>query len=154
MMSMLNPFEPAGGELPDLDTGNSGLNATHPFHHSTVAHRGYKGPDKMVFVGHAHDNDDDPALWVYKINTLHRWVEVVAAVCMVLTVALMFNQIGLHLAHSQHPGFRTYTVGGVRVVWNSSSSAAVAAAVAATTIAATEAHMHPGPFSCGLARLA
>ena len=47
---------------------------------------------------------------VYKINVLKRWVEIVAAVFMVLTCAMMGNQIGLHLTYNQHPGFRTYTV--------------------------------------------
>jgi hypothetical protein len=110
-MDILNPFEPESGEMPDFSE-SSRSNSTPSKHHTTTSsHRGSSGySDEMVFVGHAHDDDDDPALWIYKINTLHQWVEVVATLFMVLTVAMMFNQIGLHLAHNQHPGFRTYTV--------------------------------------------
>jgi hypothetical protein len=109
-MDILNPFEPESGEMPHFSESRRS-NSTHSNLHATSAHHGSSGyPDEMVFVGHVHDDDDDPALWIYKINTLHQWVEVVATLFMVLTVAMMFNQIGLHLAHNQHPGFRTYTV--------------------------------------------
>ena len=65
--------------------------------------------EDLNFVGKEAD-DDDPVTWVYKINSLKRWVEIVAAIFMVLTCALMGNQIGLHLTYNTHPGFRTYTV--------------------------------------------
>jgi hypothetical protein len=56
-------------------------------------------------------NDDDAAaVWVYQLNQLHVWAEVVAGSFMVLTLLLMVNQIGLHLTYNDHQGFRTYTV--------------------------------------------
>lgn len=70
----------------------------------------HENKDKdLEYVGKQED-DDDPMVWVYKINVMKRWVEIVAAIFMVLTCAMMGNQIGLHLTHSLHPGFRTYTV--------------------------------------------
>jgi hypothetical protein len=80
------------------------------WHNRTHHHAGRAGEkDELEYVGKVGD-DDDPMVWVYKINVMKRWVEVVAAVFMVLTCAMMGNQIGLHLTHNLHPGFRTYTV--------------------------------------------
>ena len=56
------------------------------------------------------DDDDSAAVWVYQLNHLHLWAEVVAGSFMVLTLLLMINQIGLHLTYNEHQGFRTYTV--------------------------------------------
>lgn len=93
-MSLLNPFE----MFVEGTTGHHNFSRLH------------NEDSELHYIGKMHDEDDDPAVWVYKINVLKRWVEVVAAIFMILTCAMMGNQIGLHLTHSQHPGFRTYTV--------------------------------------------
>ena len=82
---------------------------THNRYNMSELHHVHKS-EGLVFVGHSHEDDDDPATWVYKINTYKKWVEVFAAFFMVLTCCMMGNQIGLHLTHSLHPGFRAYTV--------------------------------------------
>jgi hypothetical protein len=83
----------------------------HDLHNpnKTAGHTYAFSDDDLVFYGKEED-DDDPVLWVYKINSLKRWVEIVAAICMVLTCAMMGNQIGLHLTYNEHAGFRAYTV--------------------------------------------
>ena len=69
------------------------------------------GDGSVDFKCNDVDNDDDgAAVWVYQLNHLHLWAEVVAGSFMALTLLLMVNQIGLHLTYNEHQGFRTYTV--------------------------------------------
>lgn len=45
-----------------------------------------------------------------EINVLHGWAELTAAIFVILTLLLMFTQIGLHLHYNESDAYRTYTI--------------------------------------------
>lgn len=48
--------------------------------------------------------------WVIGVDALKGRAEATAVVFTILTLLMMINQIGLHLHHNEHAGFRTYTI--------------------------------------------
>jgi hypothetical protein len=106
-----------------VDDGHESLGNATALHHRHNEPVMFGSTEGMHVVGKGAGNgdglneDDDPVVWVYQINVLKWWAEIVAITFMVMTLLMMANQIGLHLHYSEHPGFRTYTV-----IFNASAS--------------------------------
>jgi hypothetical protein len=76
----------------------------------------------MVFIDNSDGDDDDVPEWVGEINILHGWAEITAAVFVVLTLLLMFTQIGLHLHYNESDAYRIYTIRILVMVSNTTTT--------------------------------